>query len=154
MAEVVVLTLKLVFVIGIQKQTGATLVQFQGGQSGKLSPEAAHYDYYLRLAQRSLERKHPVGVAFDKSGDTISEVARADSDFVSNLVERDRERIEVHFQGHDGIFFLRRDHPEFPRISVALKTSMQANKRVWFVAKKPHLLLDDVILDDGGAVEK
>jgi len=147
MSEVLVLMLKLFVVIGIQKQGGATILQFQGGQTVQLAPQDKQYDYYLRLAQRSLERKHPVGVALDKSGKAVSELVRADSDFVSSLLDQEKEKIQVFFQGHDGIFFLRRDHPDFARIFGILKSSMEAKKRVWFVARKPSLLIEDVVVD-------
>ena len=148
MAEVFVLIFKLLVVVGIQKQQeGSTILQFQGGRTGLLAAQNKQYEYYMRLAQRSLERKHPVAVAFDSAGKVVSELARADSDFVSNVLDQDNERLQILFQGHDGIFFLRRDHPDFRRILRALESSKQANRRIWFVATKPSLLIEDVVLD-------
>lgn len=144
MPRVLLFMIKLLIVVGIQNQGGVTVIQFEGGQNGQLSSQTKGYDYYLKLAQRSMERKHPVGVLLDDKRN-ITELVRADNDIATQFAEHDKERMKVVFQGHDGTYFLHRNHPEFDRISGVLRGSIQNNKRVWFVAKLPTLLIQDVI---------
>ena len=145
MGEVILLALQLFVVKEIQKGNGAVIVIFEEGKRGRLLNSHKDYDYYLRLAQRSLERKHPVGVSLAES-DMIVEMMRADNDIAAELVEHDKERMKVCFQGHDGIFFLRQDHPHFKRVSKVINRSIKEKKRIWFVASKPTLVLVDVKL--------
>jgi len=141
MGEVILIALKLVVVLGIQKTASGSLITFQGGQ-GELLGSRSDYTYCLKLAERSLERKQPVGIAL--SGNEVVGVARAEADIVSRLVEqKDKDQLNIWFQGHDGTFALRYQHPEFRRISQALHTSMSEKKQLWFVAKKPLLEIQD-----------
>jgi hypothetical protein len=144
MAEAMVLALNLLIVEEIQKNETEVVLRFVTGQKGRLATDHKDFDYFMRLAQRSLDRKHPVAVSMAKP-DKIVELARADNDIPAQFSEHDKERMKVVFQGHDGIFYLRRDHTEFKRISEALQQSIKEKKRVWFVAEKPSLLIKDVI---------
>lgn len=144
MSEVLLLMIKLLVVSGIQAQGSSTVLQFQGGQKAVLDSHLKDYSYYLQLSRRSLERKQPVGVLFDAGNSSISEMARADNDFVAE-VQDTGERLQIFFKGHDGIFSLRKDHPEFQRVLSVLKNSVAAKTRVWFVARKPSLSIEDAI---------
>src|SRR5687767_6364655 len=138
------LTLKLLVVKEIQKTDAEVVILFVSDQKGRLASDHKDFDYFLRLAERSLQRQHPVAVSLTRP-DKIVELARADNDIPAQFVEHDRDRMKVMFQGHDGIFYLRRDHPEFKRIGEVLQQSIKDKKRVWFVAEKPKLLIADVI---------
>ena len=54
---------------------------------GRLAVGDANYATHLRLARRSQERQHPVGVSFGE-GQTITEVIRADNDVAQPTVGR------------------------------------------------------------------
>jgi hypothetical protein len=144
MSEALVLILTLLTVKQIDLQPTEAVVVFVEGQAGRISTAHKDYDYFLRLAYRSLERQHPVAVSLTAQGQ-ITEMARADSDFPTLLVETDSERMKVIFQGHNGTYYLRKDHPHFKRLSEILRQSIQEKCRVWFVAQLPTLSLMDVI---------
>jgi hypothetical protein len=144
MAEAMLLTLNLLVVKEIQKGDAEFVILFANGQKGRLSSTHKDFDYFARLAQRSLDRQHPVAVSLAKP-DKIVQMARADNDTVAQYVEHDRERMKVVFQGHDGIFYVRRDHAELKRIGELLQQAIREKKRVWFVAEKPSMLIMDVI---------
>ncbi len=88
-----------------EDESGAAL-RFQQGGQGRLALGDANYATHLRLARRSQERQHPVGVTFGE-GQTITEVIRADNDVPSQLWEEEPGQSRVLFQGHDGVFRLR-----------------------------------------------
>lgn len=145
MAEALLLTLRLLVVSDIQPGESAIWIGFEGGQRGSLPRDHKDYADYLQLAQRSLETKYPVAVAMGPTG-KIVEMESADNDFVKFFAARDAERMEVWFQGHNGIFFLRRDHPGFKQLSEILDQSLKEKRRVWFVARGSRLVLEDVLL--------
>lgn len=128
----------------IQDNT-VTTINFEGGKTAKLPKARKDYHDFMELARESLQRKYPVAVQLAEP-DTITELVRADCDVVRKFVERDKESMEIQFKGHDGIFFLRRDHPDFKRISDVLNRSIKEKKWVWFVAELQLLFLQDVIL--------
>ena len=144
MAEVMLLTLKLLVVKDVQQAESEVVVSFVDGQQGRLPQSHEQYDYYIRLVGRSQSRRHPVAVSIARP-DKIVELARADNDFAARLMDHDAERMKVVFHGHDGTFYLRKDHPEFQRIGRLLQESIDKEIRLWFVARKPSLLLMDVI---------
>lgn len=142
MPDLMLAVLKLVIVVGIQKTDSGSVIRFEQGESARLLSTNPDYSYYLKLAERSLERKHPVGVAL--RGQEVSEVSRADADVVSYIAEnKPKDRLDIRFEGHDGTFSLQRSHPEFSRVAELLNTSLREKKQVWFVAKKPALLVQD-----------
>jgi hypothetical protein len=143
-AEVMLLTLNLLVVKELQKSDAEVVIVFVTGQKGRLVSNHKDFDYFLRLAQRSLDRQHPVAVSLAKP-DKIIELARADNDITAQLVEHDQERVKVVFQGHDGFFYLRRKHADFKRINDVLQQSIKEKKRVWFVAEKRTMLIMDVV---------
>jgi len=126
-----------------QDDSGAT-VHFQDTSHGRLAAHDANYVAYLRLARRSQERQHPVGVTFAE-GSTIAEVLRADNDVPLELSADAPGPIRVAFQGHDGVFRLKPDHPEAKRIRTTLDAAIREQARVWFVAAKSNLALVDVV---------
>jgi hypothetical protein len=126
-----------------EDESGAAL-RFQQGAQGRLVLGDANYAAYLRLARRSQERQHPVGVTFGE-GQTITEVIRADNDVPSQLLEEEPGQARVLFQGHDGVFRLRPEHPESARLRAELDEALRQKARVWFIAQKPDLALLDVL---------
>jgi|SRR5215469_2301755 len=142
MPDLMLAVLKLVIVVGIQKTDSGSVIRFENGESANLLSSNSDYSYYLKLSERSLERKHPIGVGL--KGQEVSEMSRADADIVSHVVDnKQKQRLDVGFQGHDGLFSLQHTHPEFNRIADILNTSLREKKQVWFVAKKPMLVLQD-----------
>jgi len=145
MAEALTSLTKLLVVMKIQDdQSGATLGFQQGGQ-GRLALSDVNYAAQLRLARRSQERQHPVGVSFGE-GQAIIELIRADYDVPAQLLEEDADGARVLFQGHDGVFRIKRDHPESGRIRADLSEAICQKASVWFIAQKPDLALLDVLL--------
>ncbi len=144
MVEALTIRTRLLVVREIQEDEGDVELRFQQGSHGRLDLHEANSATYLRLALRSHERQHPVGVTFGE-GDTIAELIRADNDVPLQLWEEEPDRVRVHFQGHDGVFCLKRDHPEFTRISMLVGDAIRQKVRVWFVAQKPALALLDVL---------
>jgi hypothetical protein len=98
----------------------------------------------LQLARRSQERRHPVGVSFG-DGQTITEVLRADNDIPMQMIEEGPDGARILFQGHDGVFPLKPDHPESARLRDLLEEAIRQKARVWFIAQKPDLALLDVL---------
>jgi hypothetical protein len=126
-----------------EDESGAAL-RFQQGGHGHLALGDANYATHLRLARRSQERQHPVGVTFGE-GQTITEVIRADNDVPSELWEDESGQVRLLFQGHDGVFPLRPEHPESARLRSELSEALRQKVRVWFIAQKPDLALLDVM---------
>jgi hypothetical protein len=144
MVEALTTRTRLLVVREIQEDESGAELHFQQGSHGCLDLSDASYATHLRLARRSQERQHPIGVSFGE-GSTITELIRADNDVPLQLREEDPDRARVHFQGHDGIFCLNRDHPEFARISALVRDALRQEAGVWFIAQKPSLSLLDVL---------
>jgi hypothetical protein len=140
--RVLALTLKLMFVNNVHETDQGTVILFQTGERGMLRVGTENYRYCVTLAQRALARQHPIGVDLRKD-ELIARIGRADSDFVTALADRERE-VSVYFQGHDGIFHLHRDHPEFQLLKALLLRARDAKKRVWF-ASGPGNVLEDAM---------
>jgi hypothetical protein len=137
--------LRLLVAKRVQESTVGATIMFQTGQEGRLFRNHKDYQSYLTLAQRSVERQHPVGVRIDSAGE-IGEISRADYDFVAFLAEESKETVKVGFQGHDGIAYLERQHPHFDIIKKDLNRSLKEKKRIWFVWRLPRLTLEDVMI--------
>jgi hypothetical protein len=120
------------------------MLHFQQGGQGLLALGDANYATFLRLARRSQERQHPVGVTFG-DGQTITDVVRADNDVLSELWDEEPGQTRVLFQGHDGVFRLGSEQPESARVRTELETAIQQKARVWFIAQKSDLVLLDVL---------
>ncbi len=86
----------------------------------------------------------PVGLSIG-DGHAITELTPADNDVPAQLWEEGADRVRVLFQGHDGVFCLKADHPEFARIRSLLDEALRQKARAWFVAQKPDLALLDVL---------
>ena len=129
-----------------EDENGAALRFQQGGQRC-LALGDVNYATHLRLARYSQERQHPVGVTFGE-GQTITEIIRAHNDVPSQLWEEEPGQARVLFQGHDGVFRLRPEHPESARLRAALGEALQQKARVWFIAQKSDLALLDVLPDN------
>ena len=144
MVEALTTRTRLLVVREIQEDESGADLRFQQGSRGRLDLSDASYATHLRLARRSRERQHPIGVSFGE-GSTITELIRADNDVPLQLREEDPDRARVYFQGHDGVFCLKRDHPEFTRISTLVSDALRQKAGVWFIAQKPALALLDVL---------
>jgi hypothetical protein len=145
MAEALTALTRLRVVRDIQEdETGATL-HFQQGGPGRLGLGEANYASSLRLAQRSRERQHPVGACLGE-GNALTELVRADNDVPTELRDEQPDHALVLFQGHDGVFRLRRDHPDAARLRALLGEAIRRKVRVWFIAQKPDLTLLDVMV--------
>src|ERR1700736_1593178 len=124
MAEALTTLAKLLTIREIQEDADGATLHFQQGDQARLTHSDADYVAHLRLARRSQERQHPVGIRFGE-GQTITELIRADNDVPSQLWEEAPGRIRVLFQGHDGIFRLELDHPESARIRALLDDALR-----------------------------
>jgi hypothetical protein len=144
MVEALTTGTRLLVVREVQEDESGAALRFQQGGHGRLALGDANYPTHLRLARRSQERQHPVGVSFGE-GHTITELIRADNDVPSQLWEEDPGQARVLFQGHDGVFRLRPEHPESARIRAVLGEALRQKARVWFIAQKPDLALLDVL---------
>ena len=127
-----------------EDETGATL-QFQDGCGARLSRHDPAYAAHIRLARRSQERGHPVGVGIG-AGKVITEMVRADNDVPREVAPEGGGALRVLFHGHDGIFRLKPDNLDAGRIGAALAEAARARSPVWFLADKPDLTLFDVYL--------
>ena len=139
------ISLRLLFVKSVQESPADAIVIFQTGEKRRLSRNHKDYQYFLKLAQESLESQHPVGVRVDSAGE-IGEIARSDNDFVHFLADESEDKVKVVFQGHDGIAHLERQHPRFETIERDLYRSLKEKKRIWFVWRLPRLTLEDVMI--------
>jgi hypothetical protein len=128
----------------VQEDATGAMIDFQQGCRGRLVGRDANYARHLGLARRTQSRRHPVGVTFGE-GNTITELIRADNDVPAQLGEENGDRVCVLFQGHDGVFHLKADHPEFARIRAQLGEALRQKARIWFIAHKPDLALMDVL---------
>jgi len=135
---------RLVVVQEVHEDATGAVVHFQQGGQGRLPLGDANYPIYLQLARRSQERQHPVGVAFG-DGQIITELIRADNDVPGQLWEEEPGQARVLFLGHDGVFRVRREHPESVRLRAQLGEALRQHARVWFIAQKPDLALLDVL---------
>ena len=143
MAEALTTLARLLIVRENHEDENGTTLCFQRGDLGHIALSDANYETYLRLAQRSQERQHPVGVSFGE-GHSITKIIRADNDRLLHLGEDAPDHLQVIFQGHDGVFRLGPNHPESARICELLGESLRQKTRIWFIAQKPDLFLLDV----------
>lgn len=150
MADARMTLVRLLTVQEIQEDAAGATLHFQEGGHARLLLSDAGYATHLRLARRSQERQHPVGVRFGE-GQTVSELLRADNDIPAQIVEDSPGHVRVFFQGHDGVFRLRPDQPESGRIRALLGEAIRRKGRVWLIAQKPDLTLLDVAPADWAA---
>jgi hypothetical protein len=137
--------LNLYFIINLQPLNQGIKVTLQNEKVVTLSKFHGSYDYFTKLINYALERKHPVGLAISKENEILS-VARADNDFVESIILKDGETFIIHFQGHDGVFSLDRNHPNFDKIYTTLERSRMNSQRIWFIAQLPELEILDAVL--------
>lgn len=136
--------LELRFVKDLEKSSSGITVTFQDGRTGRAQHDTKNFDYWVKLLEKSRQRKHPVAIAIDGK-DWIVDVARADEDKVDDLLPHGDQEIKVFFKGHDGVFLLRRDHPKFDRIYKDMERSKNERLNLWFVAAEPRLTITDVL---------
>jgi hypothetical protein len=143
MAEVLTISTRLLVVQEIREDERGTTLCFQQRGQGYLALADANYRAHLRLARRSRERQHPIGVSFGEEN-AATELVRAHNDVPTELWEEDAGQSRVLFQGHDGVFRLKAEHPEAVRLRGVLADALRQKARVWFIAQKPDLVLLDV----------
>src|SRR5436309_2857309 len=114
MAEALTTLMKLLVVREIQEDESGATLRFQQGGHGRLALPDANFATHLRLARRSQERQHPLGVSFGE-GHAITELIRADNDVPTELCAEEADHARILFQGHDGVFRLKLDHPDSTR---------------------------------------
>jgi hypothetical protein len=134
---------RLLIVREIQEDESGAALHFLPGGQGRLASHDANYSIYLELARRSQERQHPVGVTFGE-GSAILELIRADNDVPVQLWEEEPDRVHVLFQGHDGVFHVKSDHPDSGRLRTLIGEAIRRQARIWFIVEKPDLALLDV----------
>ena len=137
--------LNLYFIINFQPSNQGIKITLQNEKVVTLSKSHESYEHYNKLIIRSLERKHPVGLAISKDNEILS-IRHADNDFVMKIISKDEETFIIWFQGHDGFFSLDRNHPSFDRIYTTLERSRINSQRVWFIAQLPKLEILDAVL--------
>ena len=86
MAETLTTLTRLLIVREIQEDASGAVLRFREGGEGRLALRDAGYATLLRLARRSQERQHPVGVSFGE-GQAITELIRADTDVPTQFWE-------------------------------------------------------------------
>jgi hypothetical protein len=144
MAEALTTITKLLIVRDIQEDANGAALCFQGGEYGYIGSQENYYANYLRLARRGRERQHPIAVSWGE-GQVIKELLRADNDVPAQFAEDDPDGVAVFFQGHDGVFRLTSDRAEYARLRGLLSEAMGRKASVWFIARKPDLVLLDVL---------
>jgi hypothetical protein len=143
MAETVTTLARLLIVREIQEDDSGATLHFQQGGQGRLALGDVNYPSYLRLARRSQERQHLIGVNFGERN-AIVELLRADNDVPMQICE-DTTAARVLLQGHDGVFCLNANHPESVRLRAVLVEAVKRKARIWFIAHKPKLALLDIL---------
>jgi hypothetical protein len=143
MAESLTATTRLRVVRDVQEDESGANVNFQDGGRARLAQHVSAYAIYLRLARRSHERQHPVGVSIG-GGELIADLVRADNDIPLELTHESAGASRVLFQGHDGVFHLKPDRADVARIEAVLTEAIRARAAVWFIVDKPDLTLLDM----------
>jgi hypothetical protein len=144
MAEALTLVPRLRVAREIHEDDAGAALRFQQGANGRLARHDTNYSTHLLLARRSQERQHPIGVTFVE-GDAVTELVRADNDVPDRIWEEAMDHVQVLFHGHDGVFRLKTDHPEYARVRAQLDEALRQKARVWFLAQKADLSLVDVL---------
>jgi hypothetical protein len=144
MVEALTTKTRLLLVREVHEDEGGASLGFEPAGQGRLPRGDVNYATHLRLARRSQERHHPVGITFGE-GQTVAELIRADNDVPSELWEEEPGQPRLLFQGHDGVFRLRPEHPEFARLRAQLGEALRQKARVWFISQKTDLALLDVL---------
>jgi hypothetical protein len=127
-----------------ENQMNATII-FENMQQGQLNREHNDYDYYISLANESMIQQHPIGVILtDKN--TITEIEAADNDIVAFVGEQDNDMLKVIFQGHDGFYYIKRNHANFTKLNSVINQSIHAKKSIWFIARNPQMTIEDAML--------
>jgi len=145
MAEARKTRAKLLIVRDIQEDASGVALHFQERGHARLALSDANYATHLRLARRSQERQHSVGVRFGE-GQTVTELLRADNDVPTQFLEEGPDRGRAFFQGHDGVFRLPADPLEADRIRALPTEAIRRKVGVWFIGQKADLALVDVML--------
>src|SRR5262249_27721106 len=129
MAEARTALTRLRVVRDIQEDEAGATLQFQQGGPGRLGGGGSDDASFLRPAPPSRERQHPVGACLGE-GNALTELIRADNDVPTELRDEDADRALVLFQGHDGVFWLKRDHPDPARLRALLREAIRQKARV------------------------
>jgi len=139
---------KLVIVREIKEEDFGATLKSREGINARIPRTDVNYASYLRLAERSSERQHPIGVLFDETA-TTCKLVRADNDVPTQLLDEESGGARVLFEGHDGVFRIRPDDPQSAHLRALLGEAIKQHLRVWFIVRKPDLALLDVLPAEG-----
>jgi hypothetical protein len=143
--------LKLMFVQEIHENDAGAVITFQGGAVGQLPKQGNDkYAQYLDCARDGLKNRFPVAVTLGEDGRVVT-MHWAGSDTVHSLQDHDGDRLEVDLSGHAAMYYLRKDHPDLPRVKGVLEQSAKGHSQVWlsFDIHK-MLVLDAVPVEERG----
>jgi len=143
MSDSATISARLRHVHAIQADAPGATISFAEGEVGRLPNVHVSFDRALRLLRDSLERQTPVGVRLDSDG-TIQGVYWVDSDAPLKIDEKDKDIIRIFFPLHAGLYHLRRDHPDCPRLLALLHQARQEQTRLWFLTDLPRLDVVDL----------
>jgi len=146
MGKPLIIMFSLYFISSVQFAEHEIIVTLENKNIVTLPKANKLYDHYIKLINRALSRKHPIGLLISKDNKIIG-VKRSDNDVVENII-RDKKTIQIYFMGHDGIFALDFDHPHFKALYAKLNKSKTKSQGVWFIVQFPDLKLLDVIIDE------
>ena len=129
-----------------EHESGAKLHFQQGGHGASCPARSLNYLTHLELVKRSQERQSVPSVSVSANNMPSRQSFAPDNSSVpAELWDEGTECTQVLFHGHDGVFCLKSNHPEFARIRVLLSEAIQQKTRVWFIAQKAELALQDVM---------
>jgi hypothetical protein len=123
---IVAISMKLMIVDQVVKRDSLVVVRFEGGTEGHLAGQPSIDD--LKLIQEGQTHHWPIVVSIAKSGE-ISLVGRADSGTVSIIKEK-QDSLELGLS-QDGIYHLKKNHPDFARLRAMLEYSLRHEKQLW-----------------------
>ncbi len=140
------LTIKLICLDSVQVNENSTIIYFNQGQSLQIESTIKNYTYATTLVQRSLQRQHPIAVTM-VNNEKVSEVLRADNDYISDISNAVENKIEIHFQGHDGKYYLDTNNTNYQTLLKKINNSISNKERVWFITAPPGLTIYDLLLE-------
>jgi hypothetical protein len=144
--NMLLLTIKLICLDSIQVNDSSIVIYYNQNQSYHIDSSIKNYGYASTLIQRSFQRQHPIAVSIGDS-DEVIEVLRADNDFISGVGDTEENKNQVHFQGHDGRYYVDTHNANYESLLKKINQSIMDKQRVWFIAAAPGLTVYDLILE-------
>lgn len=140
--------MKLCFITNLQLIDQAIEVTLQSQKIVSLAKSHESYEYVTKLLTNAVESKRlrrPLGLAISEENEIIA-AQYPDNDLVMRIIPENEETFRVWMRGHDGIFRLDRNHPDFDGIYAALDTSRVCSRRIWFIADRELRMLDVLLV--------